>query len=212
MSDFSIQEIDQVFKTLETGEAGLCSEEVVRRQRQYGRNEIDSSDGPHVWRILIDQFKSFIIYILLFAVVFSIVLGEYVDSLIIISIVTANALIGFFQEFTAAKSLAALKKMTTVQATVHRDGRWHKAEAAELVPGDIVRLAAGDKVPADCRLITEAVFAVDEASLTGESLPVEKSSATLQAPVALAEQRNMVFSSTAVVSGNATAVVVKTGM
>jgi Ca2+-transporting ATPase len=206
------QEISQVFQALATSEAGLDAAEVLERRRRHGRNEIDSSDGPHPWRILADQFKSFIIYILLFAVVFALAIGEYVDSLIIIIIVVINAAIGFFQEFSAAKSLAALKKMTTVQATVHRQGRWHKVEAAELVPGDIVRLAAGDKVPADCRLITDAVFAVDEASLTGESLPVEKSSAAMPHQGPLTEQRNMVFSATAVVAGNATAVVVKTGM
>ncbi len=212
MRDFTSQEIDQVFQALATSDRGLDSGEVLRRQVTYGRNEIDSSDGPHPWRIFVDQFKSFIIYILLFAVVFAVAIGEYVDSLIIIVIVAINAAIGFFQELSAAKSLAALKQMTTVQATVHRDGRWHKVEAAELVPGDIVRLAAGDKVPADCRLFTDAVFAVEEASLTGESLPVEKTSAALPGQAALADQRNMVFSSTAVVSGNATAVVVKTGM
>ncbi|MEN8257789.1 MAG: cation-translocating P-type ATPase [Thermodesulfobacteriota bacterium] len=212
MSDFTSQEIDQVFKALETSDTGLDSGEALQRQARYGRNEIDSSDGTHPWRILVDQFKSFIIYILLFAVVFAVAIGEYVDSLIIIIIVAVNAAIGFFQEFSAAKSLAALKKMTTVQATVHRDGRWHKVEAAELVPGDIVRLAAGDKVPADCRLFTDAVFAVEESSLTGESLPVEKTSMSMSGQATIAEQRNMVFSSTAVVSGNATAVVVKTGM
>lgn len=212
MSDFTTKEISQIFKSLETSETGLGSSEVLQRQGQYGRNEIDSSGGPHPWRILVDQFKSFIIYILLFAVAFAIAIGEYVDSLIIIIIVVINAAIGFFQELSAAKSLAALKKMTTVQATVHRDGRWHKVEAAELVPGDIVRLTAGDKVPADCRLFTDTVFAVDESSLTGESLPVEKTSVAMSAQAGLADQRNMVFSATAVVSGNATAVVVKTGM
>jgi Ca2+-transporting ATPase len=212
MSDFTTKEIEQIFKDLSTSDVGLTSGEALQRQAQYGRNEIDSSDGPHPWRILLDQFKSFIIYILLFAVAFAVAIGEYVDSLIIVIIVVVNAAIGFFQELSAAKSLAALKKMTTVQATVHRDGRWHKVQAAELVPGDIVRLSAGDKVPADCRLFTDAVFAVEEASLTGESLPVEKTSAAMSAQVGLAEQRNMVFSSTAVVSGNATAVVVKTGM
>ncbi len=212
MSDFTTKEIGQIFKDLETSDTGLDSSEALQRQARSGRNEIDSSDGPHPWRIFVDQFKSFIIYILLFAVVFAMAIGEYVDSLIIIIIVAVNGAIGFFQELSAAKSLAALKRMTTVQATVHRDGRWHKLEAAELVPGDIVRLAAGEKVPADCRLFTDAVFAVEEASLTGESLPVEKTSAAMPVQAALAEQRNMVFSSTAVVSGNATAVVVKTGM
>ncbi len=212
MGDFTSQEIAEVFNTLATSEAGLDSSKALQRQSKYGRNEIDSSDGPHPWQILVDQFKSFIIYILLFAVVFALAIGEYVDSLIIIIIVAVNAAIGFFQELSAAKSLAALKKMTTVQATVHRDGRWHKVEAAELVPGDIIRLAAGDKVPADCRLFRDAVFAVEESSLTGESLPVEKTSAAMPGQLAMAEQRNMVFSSTAVVSGNGTAVVVKTGM
>lgn len=212
MNNFTSQEIDQVFKALKTSSSGLDSREAMQRQARYGRNEIDSSDDPHPWRIFIDQFKSFIIYILIFAVVFAMAIGEYVDSLIIIIIVVVNAAIGFFQEFSAAKSLAALKKMTTVQATVHRDDRWHKVEAAELVPGDIIRLSAGDKVPADCRLFTDTVFAVEESSLTGESLPVEKTSIAMPSHAALAEQRNMVFSSTDVVSGNAMAVVVKTGM
>ncbi len=212
MSDFSSQEIDQVFMVLETSSKGLDSNEAMQRQARYGRNEIDSSDGPHPWCIFFDQFKSFIIYILLFAVVFALAIGEYVDSLIIVFIVAVNAAIGFFQELSAAKSLAALKRMTIVQATVLRDGRWHKVDAAELVPGDIVRLSAGNKVPADCRLFADTVFAVDEALLTGESLPVEKTSAAMPTQAVLADQRNMVFSSTDVVSGNARAVVVKIGM
>lgn len=177
------------------------------RKTKYGLNQIESEERRHPFLIFVDQFKCFIIYILLFAVVFSLAIGEFVDCLIILAILVANALIGFFQELSAARSLAALKKLTTVKTTVLRDNAWVTLDSKELVPGDIISLQTGDKVPADARLIKEVRLALDESSLTGESLPAQKKNCRLEREVQIGVQCNMLFSSTSVVSGNATAVV-----
>ena len=204
--------IQATCEKLGCGQDGLSSSEIAERLLQYGPNEIESEESRHIFLLFLDQFKSFIIYILLFAVVFSIAIGEYIDCLIILAILLANAFIGFFQELSAAKSLAALKKLTSVKATVLRGGKSLTVDAKELVPGDIVTLRTGDKVPADARIISSASLAVDEASLTGESLPVAKKSDVIAEHVQLGEQYNMVFSSTSVVGGNGRVIVCATGM
>ncbi len=210
--DFYRLSASDTCKKLACNQEGLSRSEVDVRLARYGTNEIPSEERRHGFLIFLDQFKSFIIYILLFAVVFSVLIGEYVDCLIILAILLANAFIGFFQELSAAKSLAALKKLTLVKATVRRDQKSFIVEAKELVPGDIIALRTGDKVPADARILSAVTLAVDEASLTGESLPVQKNSDIITQSVQIGEQRNMLFSSTSVVAGNATAVVCGTGL
>ncbi len=209
---FYSQSKKDFFTFLDCDEAGLTQSEVLERRQRYGANRLREAAPPSPLFLFVDQFKSFIIYILLFAVVFALAIGEYVDSLIIIVIVLLNALIGFFQEYGAARSLAALKEMTEVMATVLRDGVWQSVKSTSLVPGDIITVAAGDKIPADARIITANRLLVEEAALTGESLPVEKNSAVLSGALQIGEQKNMLFSSTSVVSGRAQAVVVATGM
>ena len=144
--------------------------------------------------------------------VFSVLIGEYVDSAIILIILLANAFIGFFQELSAHKSLEALKKMTTIQTIVIRDGVRKMIDAKYLVPGDIFYLEAGDKVPADGRIIDAVRLKVEESALTGESVPVEKNDAPINADVQIGSQTNMLFASTAVVTGNSLAVATSTGM
>jgi len=203
---------DDLLKELQTSRQGLTSAEAGERQARDGYNELQTKAEIHPLHIFISQFKSFIIYILLFAVAFSLLIGEYIDSLIILIILLANALIGFFQELSANRSLEALKKMTAVQATCLRDSRWQKLDARELVAGDIVKVEAGDKVPADARIIEAVRLKADEAILTGESIPAEKNAAVIDHQVQIGEQHNMLFSSTSVVAGNCLAVVTSTGM
>lgn len=129
--------VEETFAKLASSKLGLSSREVEYRKTKYGLNQIESEERRHPFLIFVDQFKSFIIYILLFAVVFSLAIGEFVDCLIILAILVANALIGFFQELSAARSLAALKKLTTVKTTVLRDNAWATLDSKELVPGDV---------------------------------------------------------------------------
>ncbi len=206
------QSREELFANLDCDAAGLSQTEIEQRLKLYGPNRLREAPPPHPLVIFFDQFKSFIIYILLFAVAFALAIGEYIDSLIIIVIVMINALIGFFQEYGAARSLAALKEMTEVMATVLRDGDWQVVKSASLVPGDMISVTAGDKIPADVRLITANRLIVEEAALTGESLPVSKESTVLKGSLQIADQKNMLFSSTSVVSGRAEAIVVATGM
>jgi len=206
------QSVDQVLAGLNSRRQGLSGHEAEARLVEHGPNRLQTETRVKPLLIFLSQFKSFIIYILLFAVFFSLLIGEYVDSLIILAILLLNALIGFFQELGAGKSLEALRQLSALQATVFRDGQRRSIDAAFLVPGDVIQLEAGDKVPADCRLVAATRMKVDEAALTGESVPVDKGEAVLSGEIPLGERRNMLFSSTAVVTGNARAVVVGTGM
>lgn len=210
--EWHYRSLDDVFEGLGTSPSGLTQREVDARLISHGRNELISASAVNPLLILINQFKSFIVYILLFAVVVSLAMGEYVDTLIILIILIVNAVIGFVQELGAERSLEALKKISTVQAMVLRDGVRVVVPSAELVPGDIVDLEAGDRVPADVRIIRGVRLKAEESALTGESLPVEKEvgSAAVDAP--LGERRNMLYSATTIATGNARAVVVATGM
>ncbi len=209
---FSQQTGEEVLARLDSRNDGLTSEEVRKRLLQHGHNVLETSQAINPLLLFFEQFKSFIIYILLFAVVFSLIIGEYVDSILILAILLANALIGFFQELNAHRSLEALKKIAALHAIVLRAGKRAIIDAAELVPGDILVLEAGDKVPADARLLDSVRFKVEESALTGESVPAEKNNQVIQGRVHIADQQNMLFASTSVVAGNGRAVVVGTGM
>lgn len=203
---------EELFVELKTSRQGLTGQEADQRLAEHGYNELQTKTGINPLLIFINQFKSFIIYILLFAVVFSLIIGEYVDSVIILIILLANALIGFFQELSANRSLEALKKMAAIHATVLRDGTWKNLNARELVLGDIIKVAAGDKTPADARLLEAVRLKADEAILTGESVPTEKNSSVLDHQAQIGDRHNMLFSSTSVVTGNGLALVTATGM
>lgn len=204
--------VDEVFAELRTPADGLAPGEAARRLEIYGFNELQTKTAIHPLLLFLAQFKSFIIYILLFAVAFSLLIAEYVDSLIILAILLANAVIGFCQELSAHKSLEALKKISIVHARVVRAGRQKIVESRELVPGDVLLLEAGDRVPADLRIIDAVQLQAEEAALTGESVPVAKNPEPITERVPLGDRRNMLFSATTLATGNARAVVVATGM
>lgn len=210
--DFYRKPVDEIFSLLNTRATGLSSKEVKLRLETHGYNKLETKTTINPLIIFINQFKSFIIYILLFAVVFSLLIGEYVDTIIILAILLTNAVIGFFQELGAHRSLEALKKISIVRATVIRDGKVRTVEAKDLVPGDILQLDAGDKVPADLRIIEAVRLKAEESALTGESVPVEKNPQVILAKVPLGDRRNMLFFATSVATGHAKAIVVSTGM
>ena len=204
--------IKNIFENLTTSGTGISHEEAKQRLLRYGKNEIKEEEPISVLNIFISQFKSFIIGILVIAVVISILIHEYLDAAVIGIILLLNAFLGFIQEYRAEKSIEALKKMASLQAVIIRDGKEKKIDAKELVPGDIILLETGEKVPADARLIEIANLQTQEASLTGESLPVKKEIAVLAANTPVADRRNMIFSGTIITNGRGKAVVVHTGM
>lgn len=195
-----------------SGERGLSDEEVLSRLSVCGPNEIQEAKREPGWKLLLDQFKETLILILIAAAVISIFIGEAIDSVIILVIVIASAGLGFYQEYRAERSLALLKKMAAPTATVVRDGQERLVPTRELVPGDLVILDAGDKVPADARVIDEMNLQIDEATLTGESVPVEKSPQKIAVETPLQEMSNVVFSGTVVTYGRGKVLVFATGM
>jgi len=192
---------------------GLSSDEVKKRLEKYGTNELKHKEGPTILEMFLEQFKDFLVLILIGASIVSILVGEVADSLVIIGIVIINAALGVFQEFRASKAMEALKKMASPNAKVIRDGERQTIPATELVPGDIVLLETGDYVPADMRLLESVNLKVEEAALTGESVPVEKhAEVTFKDEVGLGDQVNLGFMSTIVTYGRGKGIVTGTGM
>ena len=193
--------------------AGLSATEAAQRLTANGPNELKEGKRISPWQIFLGQFKSLLIWILIAAGVISGVLGEVVDAIAILAIVVLNAVIGFYQEFNAEKSIAALKKMTAPQATVRRDGKVISIPASGIVTGDILALEAGDLVAADARLLEAASLKCIESTLTGESEAETKQPATLEGDdVPLGDRENMVFMGTSIAAGTGQAVVVATAM
>jgi Ca2+-transporting ATPase len=190
---------------------GLAADEVARRQASHGPNALPEPPPRPLWRTFARQFKSPLIYILFVAALLAVALGHHGDALVILAVVVANALIGSFQEGRAERSMAALRQLSALQVRVIRAGEEMVLPARELVPGDVVLLAAGDAIAADARLFEQAQLEVAEAALTGESLPVAKNLAPLPDATGLADRHNMVYSGTHVTAGRARAVVVATG-
>lgn len=191
--------------------AGLTHSEVAARREQFGLNEMKRRTGVPAWRRFLNQFTEPLAYILVAASVLSAVLGEYVDAAVIFAVIFVNAIVGFIQESKAEKAIEALTKMVRSEATVLREGRRARIPSSELVPGDVVLLQSGDKVPADMRLLQVKSLQVDEAPLTGESVPVEKHADALPEDTVLADRVNMAFGGTLVTYGQATGVVIATG-
>ncbi len=194
-------------------EQGLRPEEARRRLARYGRNELREARRRPPWRILLDQFADFMILVLIAAAVISGVIGEVADTIAIIAIVTLNAVIGFVQEYRAERAMAALKRIAAPSASVVRAGQRVTIPAHDLVPGDVVILEAGNVVPADLRLVEAVRMKANEAALTGESVPVDKSVAPVaEADAPLGDRRNMVYKGTVVTYGRGHGLVVATGM
>jgi P-type Ca2+ transporter type 2C len=195
-------------------EKGLVHQVVTERLHQYGLNQLAEKEGRSAIAMFLDQFKDFMIWVLIGAALVSGFLQEWVDAIAIISIVILNAILGFIQEFRAEKSLAALKKLSSPTSKVIRDGRHQVIPSNEIVPGDLVEMEAGDFVPADSRIVyATGNMSTHEASLTGESTPVQKSSLTLESEnISLADRTNMLYMGTSVVAGKARALVTGTGM
>ncbi|MCD6478589.1 MAG: HAD-IC family P-type ATPase, partial [Candidatus Diapherotrites archaeon] len=210
--------LSEIFEALQSSPLGLSSTEAQRRLQKYGKNVIESERRINPLKIFLKQFSDFLVLILIAAALISFAMSlmpggseHAIDAVLITIILFANAIIGFFQEYRAEQSILALKKLAAPAAKVLRDGM-EKGIAAELVvPGDIIVLEQGDKVPADARLIEQANLQVDESMLTGESMPVSKKEGVLEKDVPLAERKNMLFMNTLVTRGRAKAVVVGTG-
>lgn len=194
-------------------EEGLSSREARRRLSQFGENKIKERKKRSLLSIFIDQFRDFMIVVLLVATGLSFLMGEFTDGLTIFAIVILNGFMGFIQEYRAEKSLEELKKLASPKARVIRDSRIEEIDSRELVPGDLILLETGDKMPADARILFTRGLQVDESLLTGESIPVTKTAGNLhKRGIGVAEQRNMVFMGTTVTGGKGRAVVVSTGM
>jgi Ca2+-transporting ATPase len=206
--------IDGVVRCLRTDLAkGLSANEVRSRRTEYGPNKLAEARPQHWWLKLLSQFNQLVIWILIAATVLSAVLGDWLEAGAILAILLLNALLGFFQEQRAEKALLSLRKLSSPTAKVLRDGTLHSVDAQTLVPGDLIQLEAGDRIPTDVRLVTTFGFKTQEAALTGESTPVEKDGAVLCPENAvIAERANMVFMGTTVVAGKARGIVTAIGM
>lgn len=205
--------VDKLLEKLQTSPEGLSEQEALRRLEQFGPNRLESAQATSPWKLLAEQFKNVLIITLLVATVLSAFLGHALEAVAISVIVLFAVLLGFIQEFRAEKAIEALRQMAAPASTVIRDGKPRMLPAQEIVPGDLVMLAAGDRSPADARLLEAANLRMDEAPLTGESLPSEKdASVTLPEGTAVGDRKNMVFAGTAVVNGRGRAIVTDTGM
>jgi Ca2+-transporting ATPase len=212
-SGWYLQSVDAVLSAQKSSAQGLAPTEVERRLGLHGENRLQQAPRISSWRIFLAQFKSLIIWILIVAGAISAVLGDAIDAIAILAIVLLNAVIGFYQEYSAEQSIAALRKMTAPQAKVRRAGKVVAVAAVGVVPGDILVLEAGDLVAADARLIKAASLKCVESALTGESEAVSKQCEALAGTaVPLGNRDNMVFMGTTVAAGTAVAVVVATAM
>jgi len=190
---------------------GLSKDDAAARLQEHGPNRLEEDGGRRLWRILLSQFQNPLIYVLLAAAAITLVIGQVVDSSVIMGVVIVNAIVGFIQEWRASLALAALSELTTTSATTIRGGRTQRIPSEEVVPGDLVVLEAGDRVPADLRLVRAHELQIDEANLTGESVPVHKHTEELSADTTLADRVNMAYSGTLVTAGNGAGLTVGTG-
>ncbi|MBD3198229.1 MAG: HAD-IC family P-type ATPase [Candidatus Lokiarchaeota archaeon] len=217
-------EVEEVANKLNTStENGLSDKEVLNRLEKYGKNEIQETEGISALQIFLEQFKDFLIYLLFFAIIISIIIGiyslytgdeasEFIDALVIFIILIVNAVLGFYQEYKAERALESLKEMAPHYAKVIRGGKVKKIDVKDVVPGDILKLDEGDKIAADARLFKAYSLYADEAILTGESQPVKKDLKLYDEKTILADRKNIVYSNTVITRGNGLAIVISTGM
>ena len=219
-------EVDEVFNALAVGKKGLSSVEVEERLGKYGYNELLERKRVSPLQIFLNQFKDIFVVMLLIAIALSFMIGwykgmaagragsldEYVDAITIAAIVILNSVVGFIQEYRSEKAIEAMKKLAAPRARVCRDGKEAVIPAREVVPGDLVILEAGDRIPADARLVDVVEFKTEEAALTGESTPVTKDVDACIPEVGIADRMCMVFMGTVVTGGRAVSIVTSTGM
>jgi P-type Ca2+ transporter type 2C len=202
-----------VLESLDSAPHGLTHHESARRLAHHGPNELEAARGTSPWRLLLAQFKNVLILILIVAVVLSGLMGHGLEAVVILVILLFAVGLGFVQEYRAERAIEGLRRMAAPVATVRRDGEERVLPARDVVPGDVVVVEAGARVPADARVLEAVNLEVDEAALTGESLAVTKSAETLaDASLALGDRKNVVYAGTTVTYGRGTAVVVATGM
>jgi len=201
----------EVFSALSTSPNGLSESEAKKRLEKYGLNELKEKKKTSAFSIFLRQFNSFIVLILVAAVILSILVNEYIDAIVIAIVLALNSTLGFVQEYKAERSMEALKKFISLKAKVIRNSKESIIPASELVPGDLVILEEGSKTPADARITEAYSLSINESTLTGESTPVKKVHDALKGNFQIADQKNMVFSGTTVTSGIGKAIITSTG-
>ncbi len=205
------QEVEEALNT--DLSSGLTNDDAKKRLNQYGYNELAEGEKQSALLLFFSQFKDFMVLVLLAATLISGLLGEYIDAIAIIAIVIINGFLGFFQERKAEKSLQALKELSAPQVSVLRNGEWMKLSSKEIVPGDVLKFTSGDRIGADVRLIDVKSLEIEESALTGESLPVQKSTGPLTGDnPGIGDMENMAFMGTMVTRGSGIGVVAGTGM
>ncbi len=202
----------QVAEEIGSSETGLATEEVKERYQKYGANQIQKKKKDSALKLLWRQINNPLIWVLIGSSLLAVLLGKITDGLVVLSVVVVNTIIGFIQEYKAGKAIEALSEMVPENATVLRNGRKVSIPVSEIVPGDVVEMEAGDRVPADMRLMQQKNLMVEEAALTGESVPSQKSIEAVDADASLGDRNCMVYSGTLIVSGTGTAIVTGTGM
>ncbi|MBD3354495.1 HAD-IC family P-type ATPase [Candidatus Woesearchaeota archaeon] len=212
MDKFHSKTKEEVIQELGTSEQGLSDEEAKKRLEKFGKNEIKKTHKFRPVKIILEQFKSFLIYILIAAIIISVLIGHFTDAIVIAAIVVVNASIGFFQQYKAEKAIIGLKKLLIPTSVVIRNGKHMEISSSKIVPGDVLVLKTGDKINADCRIIEQKSLQTNEAALTGESLSINKEDKVLPSKTILPERSNMVYTGTKVVAGSGKAIVVSTGM
>jgi Ca2+-transporting ATPase len=211
--DAGAQDVQQVGETLRVNiEQGISADEARQRLKQAGPNRLRQAQQRSTWEIFVEQFKSLIIGLLAVAAIAAFSFGQIIEGIAILIAILVNTGIGFFTELRAVRAMEALKEMGNAEATVRRDGQVQTISAEQIVPGDVVILDSGDIITADLRLLEAAKLQVDESALTGESVPVSKTTDPIADDVPLAEQTNMVFKGTAVTRGSGAGIAVATGM
>src|SRR5690606_27651824 len=211
-ADWHALDVEQSLARQQGSINGLNAAEAQRRLARHGRNELPPPVQRHPLLRFLAQFNNALILFLLGAGVVAAALDHLIDAAVIVAVVLINAVVGFIQEGRAEQALAALRAVLAPHARVVRDGQRLQIDVAELVPGDVVLLEAGDRVPADLRLLRARGLLIDEAILTGESMASEKDEGVMPADAPLGERANMAFSGTLVAAGQATGIVVATGM
>jgi len=209
--DYHSIEKEDIFEGLDSSKEGLTSEDAKSRLEKYGKNIIKKTHNIRPLKILLGQFTSFLIYILIIAAILSFFIGNLIDGSVITAIIIINASIGFFQQYKAEKAIESLRKLLIPISIVIRDGQRKEISSYEIVPGDILVLNSGDKINADCRIFESQKLQTNEAVLTGESLPTHKNDLIIKENTPLANRSNMLYTGTQVVRGNCLAIVVATG-